>query len=350
MFFLFVVMHTANAFYPKELMELAQMASKLDPDSIRKILTDAMAEEISSENKNEESDADEEEKDNREANGASKSEFQSSESRVGTSWLGLNREPSSVYDDPDENDAMYSRESSPNYGKRDDYFESLEKKSQRSTYIPSPRKIFHTPDTMDVSSSSEEEHLREDRRDYRRQPETSKQEDDSSFDVDPAASHPFINSLHLIPAHTFYQPRAMQIPPWRFTEAKAYPKPHIQMPLPLPLPLVSPPPQEVKEPEPKSPPEQSPDPLLTKAAMLKHRGTYKKSPMAPRRPTEVHMTKTHHHNEAKFKPLPRSKSWVSGYKKESVTPKFASHDSSFTPPAGFSRPVRQQFHEQVSLT
>lgn len=308
---------------------------KNDYDATEDLLKEALIEEIKSELYDKESNENIKSKSN-----TTNSE-KASESRLESSWIDMNGESRPLSQDPNENDVLNSRES--DFNKRDEHYESLEKKSQRSTYIPPPRKNFYaTSEEIDISAS--EEFINRERPVYRKPIRIEDHTDDydsekrdTISDVIHAASDSFID------AFPPFIRRPIEVPPWRYTEDKPQPKPVTTR---RHLPPIVEPPIVVKD----ESSEQPPEPLIPRAALHSHQKTFKPIPRMPAPMRMPHRPPMNFNTDSKFKPLPRSKPWVSDFKTDSIAPKFSmNEDKSFSSSHSFGKPVRQQFHEQVSI-
>lgn len=310
---------------------------KNDYGAVEDLLKEALIEEIKSGLYNKESNEDIKEKSNK-----TNSE-RVSESRLEGSWINMDGEPRPFSQDPNQNDVLNSRES--DFNKRDEYFDSLEKKSQRSTYIPPPRKNFYaTSEEIDTSASEERPIYRKPIRIEDHTDDYDSEKQDTISDVIHAASDPFMDAFHL-PTHPldFHQRRPIEVPPWRYTDDKPQPKPVVPR---RSLPPVVDPPIVIRD----ESSEQPPEPLLPRAALHSHQRTFKPIPRMPAPVRMQHIPQMNFNTDSKFKPLPRSKPWASDFKRDSITPKFAiNEDKSFSSSHSFGKPVRQQFHEQVSI-
>lgn len=311
---------------------------KIDYDAAEDLLKETLVEEIKSELYDKESNEKIKSKSN-----TTNSE-KASESRLEGSWIDMNGESRPLSQDPNENDVLNSRES--DFNKRDEYYESLEKKSQRSTYIPPPRKNFYAT-SEEIDTSASEEFLNKERPIYRKPIRIEDHTDDYNSekqdiisDVVHAASDSFIDAFH---PFGFPQRRPIEVPPWRYTDDKPQPKPVAPR---RPSPPVVDPPIVITDESSERPPE----PLLPRAALHSHQKASKPIPRMPAPMRMPHIPPMNFNTDSKFKPLPRSKPWVSDFKTDSIAPKFSiNEDKSFSSSHSFGKPVRQQFHEQVSI-
>ncbi|KFM79652.1 hypothetical protein X975_22508, partial [Stegodyphus mimosarum] len=124
-----LVAHAANAMYPMEYVELSRLPAATKFDSSEDIFAIRKSDDDSDYDDSSSSESDE-----------TKAEFRSDESDFNFSnsrrnkWTDRDSNESNKYDDSEENDALFSSESSAKT-KRDDYYDNLGKKSKRSFYI-----------------------------------------------------------------------------------------------------------------------------------------------------------------------------------------------------------------------
>ncbi|XP_035210803.1 uncharacterized protein LOC118185108 [Stegodyphus dumicola] len=332
--------HAANAMYPMEYVELSRLPAATKFDSSEDIFAIRKSDDDSDYDDSSSSESDE-----------TKAEFRSDESDFNFSnsrrnedrWTDQDSNESNKYNDFEENDALFSSESSAKR-KRDDYYDNLGKKSKSSFYISPLRndKEDESEEKIGNTDAEEEHYVAEESSNQRSKSKLSDYDDyypqkngnaeSQSYNHQTREDSYQASSSRYIPQLTLpLRTESLQDPPARrASRSRRY------HPRPRPIPI-----DDITSVENSEHHNISPYPHSPKPAPQVQRRRYEKK-HSSKRPAESYVRQTYTHDGTKFtkrrpKPLVKESRDFAQYSVQADVPSF---------PKGYGKATREQFHEQ----